>query len=135
MQKNDSIKSSTVSDETEITIGENEEFITIYENMANNALQIAKKAIELCKEIKENSYSPDEVEELIELCEELQTENEQYRQQNSQRETQIQTLLSEKQKLSEQVRELILLIQEIQSINQDLKEEIAINQTSDSKSS
>ena len=70
------------------------------------------------------SYSPEEVEQLIILNQELQTENEQYRQQNSQQETQIQTLSSEKQKLSEQVRELLLQIQELQSSNQALNSQV-----------
>ena len=70
------------------------------------------------------SYSPEEVEQLILLNQELQTENEQYRQQNSQQETQIQTLSSEKQKLSEQVRELLLQIQELQSSNQALNSQV-----------
>ena len=52
------------------------------------------------------NYSPEEVEQLIILNQELQTENERYRQQNSQQETQIRMLLSEKQKLSEQVLKL-----------------------------
>ena len=89
--------------------------------------------------MNESGNYESEQEELMILMEQMQTTNErlqaelkglqqkygllQYR--NSQQETQIQTLLSDKQKLSEQVRELMLQIQELQSSNQTLKLQVA----------
>ena len=89
--------------------------------------------------MNESGNYESEQEELMILMEQMQTTNErlqtelkglqqkygllQYR--NSQQETQIQTLLSDKQKLSEQVRKLMLQIQELQSSNQTLKLQVA----------
>jgi len=50
------------------------------------------------------SYSPEEIEQLINVLEEVQTENEQFR-------TKIQTLSSDKRKLSEQVQRQMSQIQ------------------------
>ena len=58
------------------------------------------------------TYSPEEVEQLITLVEELQTENENFRVIHNQKEKQIQTLSSEKRKLSEMVQSQALQIQQ-----------------------
>ena len=78
------------------------------------------------------TYSSEEVEPLINLVNELQTENEQFRQINSrqeqqlkEQEQQIQTLSSDKQKLSTTVQEQKSLIQDLTASNQNLKEQIS----------